>query len=84
MKKMGYYMGLAAACLALLAGCSNNSNKESKASDNKSGTTEISYAIWDSAQEPGIRKIADKFEEKNPKIKVKIQVVSWDAYWTML
>ncbi|AUO83225.1 sugar ABC transporter substrate-binding protein [Streptococcus agalactiae] len=81
---MGYYMGLAAACLALLAGCSNNSNKESKASDNKSGTTEISYAIWDSAQEPGIRKIADKFEEKNPKIKVKIQVVSWDAYWTML
>ncbi|MFD3026257.1 sugar ABC transporter substrate-binding protein, partial [Streptococcus agalactiae] len=52
MKKMGYYMGLAAACLALLAGCSNNSNKESKASDNKSGTTEISYAIWDSAQEP--------------------------------
>ncbi|MFD3060694.1 sugar ABC transporter substrate-binding protein, partial [Streptococcus agalactiae] len=67
MKKMGYYMGLAEACLALLAGCSNNSNKESKASDNKSGTTEISYAIWDSAQEPGIRKIADKFEEKNPK-----------------
>ncbi|MGT2888633.1 sugar ABC transporter substrate-binding protein [Streptococcus didelphis] len=84
MKKVGYYVGLVASSLALLAGCANTSTKDSKASESKSGKTEISYAIWDSAQEPGIRKIADKFEEKNPKIKVNIQVVSWDAYWTML
>ncbi|WP_153056331.1 extracellular solute-binding protein, partial [Streptococcus suis] len=43
-----------------------------------------SYAIWDSGQEPGLRKIADEFEKKNPDIKINIQVSDWDSYWTML
>lgn len=82
MKKLGYCVGLAASLLALTAcGGGNSGNKEATSS---SGQTEISYAIWDSGQEPGIRKIADKFEEKNPNIKVNIQVISWDSYWTML
>ncbi|WP_153057062.1 extracellular solute-binding protein, partial [Streptococcus suis] len=40
--------------------------------------------IWDSGQEPGLRKIADEFEKKNPDIKINIQVSDWDSYWTML
>lgn len=81
MKKIACYAGLAASVLALSA-CSSQS--ASNVDKDSSGKTEISYAIWDSGQEPGIRKIADKFEEENPNIKVKIQVVAWDPYWTML
>lgn len=83
MKKVRFYAGILATS-ALLAACSNSGTSESSSSANSSGKTEISYAIWDSGQEPGIRKIADKFEEKNPDIKINIQVVDWDNYWTML
>lgn len=83
MKKVGFYAGILATS-ALLAACSGSGTSESSSSANSSGKTEISYAIWDSGQEPGIRKIADKFEEKNPDIKINIQVVDWDNYWTML
>ena len=83
MKKVGFYAGILATS-ALLAACSGSGASESSSSANSSGKTEISYAIWDSGQEPGIRKIADKFEEKNPDIKINIQVVDWDNYWTML
>lgn len=44
----------------------------------------ITYGIWDSRQEPGLRQIADDFEKANPNIKVDIQVTGWDEYWTML
>ena len=83
MKKVGFYAGILATA-ALLAACSGSNSSGSSSSANSSGKTEISYAIWDSGQEPGIRKIADKFEEKNPDIKINIQVVDWDNYWTML
>lgn len=84
MKKMRFYAGVLATA-TLLAACSGSKGSDSSSSSsNTSGKTEISYAIWDSGQEPGIRKIADKFEEKNPDIKVNIQVVDWDNYWTML
>lgn len=84
MKKLATGVGLAASVLALAAcGSNKDAAQSSDAADSGKGTT-ISYAIWDSGQEPGIRKIADKFEEKNPGIKVDIQVVEWDAYWTML
>ena len=83
MKKVGFYAGILATS-ALLVACSGSGASESSSSANSSGKTEISYAIWDSGQEPGIRQIADKFEEKNPDIKINIQVVDWDNYWTML
>ena len=83
MKKVCFYAGILATA-ALLAACSGSNSSGSSSSSKASGKTEISYAIWDSGQEPGIRKIADKFEEKNPDIKINIQVVDWDNYWTML
>lgn len=45
---------------------------------------ELTYTIWDSRQEPGLRAIADDFEVENPNISIQIQVVGWDEYWTML
>ncbi|WP_246578822.1 ABC transporter substrate-binding protein [Cohnella xylanilytica] len=44
----------------------------------------LTYAIWDSNQEKGLRTIADEFEAANPNIKVNIQVTGWSDYWTML
>ncbi|VTS37234.1 ABC transporter, solute-binding protein [Streptococcus pseudoporcinus] len=83
MRKLGLSILLFSFVLSLTA-CSGKDKKQTESSTTKGGQTTISYAIWDTGQEPGIRKIADKFEEKNPKIKVDIQVVYWDTYWTML
>ncbi|QNK39104.1 ABC transporter substrate-binding protein [Caproicibacter fermentans] len=44
----------------------------------------LNFAIWDSNQEKGLRKIADNFEAANPGIKIKINVTGWSDYWTML
>jgi multiple sugar transport system substrate-binding protein len=52
------------------------------------GTAEVSgdtliVAIWDTNQEPGLRKIMDDFTAETG-IKAEIQVTPWDQYWTML
>ena len=83
MKKIGRYVTLLAAA-GLLAACSTSTESSKTTGGSSSGKTEISYAIWDSGQEPGLRKIADEFEKKNPDIKINIQVSDWDSYWTML
>ena len=44
----------------------------------------LTYAIWDSNQEKGLRTIADEFEAANPNIKINIEVTGWADYWTML
>ena len=82
MKKLYSYVGLLATA-SLLAACSGSSDSNSSSGDN-SGQVEVTYGIWDSNQEPGLRKIADEFEKKNPDIKVNIQVSNWSTYWTML
>lgn len=64
----------------MLAGCSGTSSSEGSSK----GNVTISYGIWDKNQEPGMRKIADAFEAKNPGIKVNVEVTPWDQYWTKL
>lgn len=44
----------------------------------------LTYGLWDSRQEPGLREIADDFEAENPNIKIELQVTGWGEYWTML
>lgn len=66
---------------ATLVGC-GNSGSENVSSSGKSTT--ITYSIWDKGQEPGMKAIAEAFEEKNPGIKVKVEVTPWDQYWTKL
>ncbi|WP_221414188.1 ABC transporter substrate-binding protein [Paenibacillus sp. 598K] len=44
----------------------------------------LTYAIWDSNQEKGLRTIADEFEADNPGTKINITVTGWGDYWTML
>ena len=70
-----------------LVGCGNSTaTSDSKtASTGSSGEdVKITYALWDSNQEKGIRTMADEFEKANPGIKIDLQVVGWADYWTML
>ena len=44
----------------------------------------LTYAIWDSNQEKGLRTMADEFEAANAGIKINIEVTGWSDYWTAL
>ncbi|KIL41959.1 sugar ABC transporter substrate-binding protein [Gordoniibacillus kamchatkensis] len=44
----------------------------------------ITYGLWDQNQVPAMQEIANKFQEANPSITVKIEVTPWDQYWTKL
>ena len=44
---------------------------------------DITVNIWDNNQQPGLLKIADEWSEQSG-IKVNIEVVNWDNYWTLL
>jgi multiple sugar transport system substrate-binding protein len=65
--------------IVLLVGFTVSCGKEAKDKE-----VNISYMIWDRNQEPGMRAIADRFEELNPGIKVKVEVLNWGDYWTKL
>ena len=43
----------------------------------------LTVNIWDSNQQKGLQKIADKWTETSG-VKVNIEVVDWDNYWTLL
>ncbi len=46
--------------------------------------TEIKYSLWDSNQKPAYQQCAADFEKKNPDIKIKINQMGWDDYWTAI
>lgn len=62
-------------------GASNGKANEPTAKDKQ---VVLTYAIWDSNQEKGLRTMADEFEASNPGIKINIEVTGWSDYWTML
>ena len=79
MKKLAVF-GLA--ILALATGITGCGAKEESSSSSKK--TEITYAIWDQIQQPGMKELADEFMKENKNINVKVQVIPWDQYWTKL
>lgn len=99
-KRLAAVLSISLAAFALSAcGNGNNSSSSSNSTAAPSPTTatepaaaqpasgekaQLTYAIWDSNQEKGLRTIADEFEAKNPDIKVNIEVTGWSDYWTML
>ncbi|MDO4633783.1 MAG: sugar ABC transporter substrate-binding protein [Eubacteriales bacterium] len=48
-----------------------------------SAADEIEVSIWDSNQKDGLQKIADEWSETSG-VKVNVNVVTWDSYWTLL
>ncbi len=62
-----------------LTACKGNSG-----SGNTSDSSgELTVAIWDTYQEPGLKEIMEDFTAQTG-IGVKIQVTPWDQYWTMM
>lgn len=44
----------------------------------------LTFAVWDSLQQPGMEQMAAKFEEENPGIKVNVELTPWAQYWTKM
>lgn len=71
-----------------LTACSGNSapDNDGKQASDPSGsytTDELVVDIWDNNQLDGLQKIADEWSEQSG-VKVRINVVNWDTYWTLL
>ena len=45
---------------------------------------EISYAIWDVNQEPGMKALIADFNETYPNVEVSVEVTAYAQYWTKL
>ena len=58
-------------------------SEESSSEGGSSSDVELSVAIWDNNQEPGLKEIMNDFTTATG-IKTKISVIKWDEYWTML
>lgn len=82
--------------MAALAGCGGSSasggstkeTAETEKADSAGGTKaasakKINVNIWDSKQQAGIQEICDEWTESSG-IPVKVEVVDWDNYWTLL
>ena len=80
----------------MLTGCGSSSSSSSAATDTaagsateaateeKSGSSDsILVNIWDSKQRAGLQEICDDWSESSG-IEVKVEVVDWDNYWTLL
>ena len=89
MKKRSLAVSVVRGLMALgLVACGGSKSSSSESTASGSGeqgasSDELSVAIWDTNQEPGLKEILDDFT-KETGIKTKISVVKWNEYWTML
>lgn len=83
MKRKVISMWLAAAMAVSLTACSTGKT-EAENSGKESGPAQaLEVRIWDGVQVDGIQKIADEWTAQSG-VKVNIQVLGWDEYWTLL
>ncbi|MBO5303316.1 MAG: sugar ABC transporter substrate-binding protein [Lachnospiraceae bacterium] len=67
-----------------LVGCgTSNTETVGESVDSKKSMDEVKVTIWDNNQREGLQTIADKWSEESG-VKVSIEVVDWDNYWTLL
>ena len=93
MKKKVLAALLAAAMVASLAACGDSASSDSSSTDSSStvaseaptsySVDEIKINIWDNNQKDGLQAIADDWTAISG-VKVSIEVVDWDNYWTLL
>lgn len=82
-KRVGVAL-LAGMMTVSFAACGSGGTAEKEnSSSNSSSSNSLTVAIWDTYQEPGLKKIMSDFTEETG-IEVDIQVTPWDQYWTML
>ncbi|MEA4898478.1 ABC transporter substrate-binding protein [Bacillota bacterium Meth-B3] len=44
----------------------------------------LTFAFWDTNQEPGMRAIAEAYTAKHPNVTIETQVTPWNEYWMKL
>lgn len=75
-------------CMAMVASMTACGTTETDTASNEGGNEgysvdEIKINIWDNNQKDGLQEIADDWTAKSG-VKVSIEVVDWDNYWTLL
>ena len=86
MKKKVVAIMMCAVMLTGLSACGKNTAESGNSTENKDSgysVSEIKVDIWDNNQKDGLQQIADKWTEQSG-VKVNIEVVDWDNYWTLL
>jgi multiple sugar transport system substrate-binding protein len=68
------------ALATVAAGCGGSSHPTRTAD----GRTLVRYQLWDTNQKPVYQKCADRFEQRNPDIKIQIENKNWGDYWSGL
>ena len=66
-----------------MTACGGKEKEKETEEKTSSKDAKLTVAIWDSNQEPGLKKIMDDFTKKTG-VEVDIQVTPWKDYWTML
>ncbi len=82
MKKIAAIM-MAVTMVLPLAACGSENEKENSDKGKEKDSGKLTVAIWDSNQQPGLKKIMDDFT-KETGVQVDIQITPWKDYWTML
>lgn len=86
-KKLVSVLLAASMCLSLAACGGGNSSTDSSGGGSAQGdgpkTDKLEVVIWDTNQQAGIQEICDEFSKESG-IDVKVEVKSWDSYWTLL
>lgn len=82
MRKRIIAMFIAATMLLSTTACGNGNDGKTK-NENGYTTDELTVNIWDNNQLDGLQQIADDWS-KTSGVKVKINVITWDEYWTLL
>ncbi|MDR0884849.1 MAG: sugar ABC transporter substrate-binding protein [Clostridiales Family XIII bacterium] len=80
-KRLGIVL-LIIVMLGLTACGSGNDTKSSEESKSKEVT--LKFAVWDTSEAPGMKAIAEAFHEQNSNVKVDVEVIPWDQYWTKM
>ncbi|WP_228554224.1 ABC transporter substrate-binding protein [Catenulispora pinisilvae] len=74
---------VAAGLVLAATGCGSGSGSGS-GSKASGGPVNLTYRIWDSTQQTGMQHIVDAFQQANPNIHVRIELVANKEYWTKL
>ncbi|MCH4888406.1 sugar ABC transporter substrate-binding protein [Acidaminobacter sp. JC074] len=61
----------------MFVGCAKEEAKDQ-------GPVTLEFALWNKDQEPVMQEIIKVFEEKNPDIKVNVQLTPYKQYWTKM
>lgn len=83
MKRKAISMWLAAAAALSLTACGAGGKEAGNAGGSSGPADALEVRIWDGVQADGIQKIADEWTAQSG-VKVNIQVLGWDEYWTLL